>query len=416
MQEYKVFDTTYDTRLYIHNDTEVQFINHEATVPASVAYHMSRSMGNGDFVMEQKFVPFNRDSWTKDKRLIWGGNFSTANGFGMVAENTVKELIKMGVNVQTYGGLSGNPLSGSEHVDPLVQQAIGHDINPDCLEIQHVQPPAFKNAIVERRWMYTMFETTHTPKSWIKMLNNAERIIVPSSWLVDSWKEQGVTKPIDVVGHGIDPEVFYYLDRPIRDTYTFVHYCQLSSRKGTDLVAKAFVEEFANETDARLVVKNTYPFFPIPYHLPWTTYISATYSKEQMREFLFEADCMVFPTRGEGFGLPPFEAMATGLPTIVTNWGGCADYIDTSDTLPINYKMGRAIEFDHIYDKFWDVGEDAGEWAEPDIDHLKAQMRWAYEHREEAKAMGKRAAERIAKDWTWKAQIKKLYNIIDTNI
>lgn len=415
MQNYRVFDQSYDSRLYMHNDTEVQFTNHEAEVPASVAYHMSRTPSYEEFVMDKKLIPYNKDSWIKEKRVIWGGNVSTANGFGMVAENTIKELLKLGANVQTWGGLSGNQISGSENVDPLVLKAIGHDINPDCIEVQHLQPPAFKDTIVERKWIYTMFETTHTPKSWIPYLNKAERIIVPSSWLVQSWKDQGVTKPIHVVGHGIDPEVYYYMDRPVRDTYTFVHYGQLSTRKGTDLVAKAFAEEFANETDARLIVKNTYPFFPIPYNIPWTEYISATYTKDEMREFLFNTDCMVFPTRGEGFGLPPFEAMATGLPTIVTNWGGSADYIDTDDTLALNYKMGRAYEFDHIYDKFWAEGENAGDWAEPDIAHLKSQMRWAYEHREEAKAMGKKAAERIARDWTWAVQIKKLYDIIDQN-
>lgn len=416
MDTYRIFDKQYDSRLYVHNDKEYQFTNHEATVPAFVAYHMARTQLEDEFIIEPKVTSFNKESWTKDKRLIWGGNFSSANGFGMVAENTTRELIKLGVKVQTWGGLSGNPVSGSEHVDPLVQQAIGNDIEPDCLEIQHVQPPAFKPTVTERRWMYTMFETTHTPYSWIKKLNEAERVIVPSSWLVNSWKEQGVTVPIDVVGHGIDPEVYYYLDRPIRETYNFLHYCQLSSRKGTDLVAKAFIEEFKPDEDVRLTLKNTYPFFPVPYNLQNVTYIAATYSKEQMREMLFEADCMVFPTRGEGFGLPSFETMATGLPTIVTNWGGCADYVDKEDTLLLDYKMSRSYEFDHIYDKFWEEGENAGEWAEPDLEQVKAQMRWAFNNREKAKAMGKKAAERIARDWTWQVKIKELYNIIDKNI
>lgn len=414
--QYRVFDTQYQQRLYLHGDVEVQFHNREAVVEEVEAYHMARTMKNDEFILEKKIVPFRPESWTKEKRIIWGANFSTANGFGMVAENTVKELMKLGCDVRTWGGLSGNPLSGAEFVDPLVQTALFKVPLPDCIEIQHQQPPAFKNSVVERKWIYTMFETTHTPNSWIKMLNNIERIIVPSSWLVEAWRAQGVTRPIDVVGHGIDPTHLYYLERPERETFTFLHYGQLSMRKGSDLVARAFVREFKGADDVKLIVKNTFPYFPFALGVKNIEYIHATYSKEKLRALLQRADCFVFPTRGEGFGLPAFEAMATGLPTIVTNWSGPADYADADDTLLLDYSMKPSKEFDLIYEKFYEPGEDSGTWAEPSLEDLQAKMRWAYEHRAEAKAMGKRAAERIAKDWTWEKKIKGLYDIIDSSI
>lgn len=42
----------------------------------------------------------------------------------------------------------------------------------------------------------------------------------------------------------------------------------------------------------------------------------------QMPSLYKSADCFVLPTHGEGWGLPTMEAMAMGLPTITTNWGG----------------------------------------------------------------------------------------------
>lgn len=42
----------------------------------------------------------------------------------------------------------------------------------------------------------------------------------------------------------------------------------------------------------------------------------------EMPNLYKSADCFVLPTHGEGWGLPTMEAMAMGLPTITTNWGG----------------------------------------------------------------------------------------------
>jgi glycosyltransferase involved in cell wall biosynthesis len=46
-------------------------------------------------------------------------------------------------------------------------------------------------------------------------------------------------------------------------------------------------------------------------------------------------DCFVLPTRGEGWGLPIFEAMAMGLPVIATNWSGQVDFMNENNAFPI---------------------------------------------------------------------------------
>ena len=46
------------------------------------------------------------------------------------------------------------------------------------------------------------------------------------------------------------------------------------------------------------------------------------------------------------------------------------------------------------------------------LDEIKSYMRWAFEHRNEAKAMGKKASDRIQKDWTWSKAVDKLVKII----
>ena len=171
--------------------------------------------------------------------------------------------------------------------------------------------------------------------------------------------------------------------------------------------------EFRGQEDVKLVLKNTLPFFPVPLNIPNVTYISATYDREQMRQMLLDADCFVFPTRGEGFGLTPLEAMATGSPSIVTGWSGVTEFIDKKDTLILKYQLVRSHDFDSIYKDYYQPGEDSGYWAEADFEDLKAKMRWAYEHQKEAKEMGKRAAQRIAHEWTWSQKVDDLIRIIN---
>ncbi|GJP65463.1 hypothetical protein CLOP_g22336 [Closterium sp. NIES-67] len=51
------------------------------------------------------------------------------------------------------------------------------------------------------------------------------------------------------------------------------------------------------------------------------------------------ADCFVLPTRGEGWGRPIVEAMASGLPVIATNWSGITEYLTEENgyPLPVDY-------------------------------------------------------------------------------
>lgn len=65
-----------------------------------------------------------------------------------------------------------------------------------------------------------------------------------------------------------------------------------------------------------------------------------------LKQYFAHADCFVFPSLYEGFGLPPLEAMACGCPTLVSNiaslpevCGDAALYCDPYDTEDIRAKI-----------------------------------------------------------------------------
>eukprot|EP00434_Breviolum_minutum_P026752 symbB.v1.2.023644.t3/scaffold2178.1/size86794/7 len=55
---------------------------------------------------------------------------------------------------------------------------------------------------------------------------------------------------------------------------------------------------------------------------------------------LFKAvDGFILPTHGEGWGLPLIEAMASGIPTISTGWGGQMDFMNDENSWPVSYDL-----------------------------------------------------------------------------
>src|SRR5690606_16017389 len=84
-----------------------------------------------------------------------------------------------------------------------------------------------------------------------------------------------------------------------------------------------------------------------------------------------QADCLVFPSKGEGWGLPPREAVALGIPAIVPRHTGLEAGIECWATVILSkFEMETSI---------------AGTWQACDWQEVADAMTWCYEHQEEAR-------------------------------
>lgn len=254
---------------------------------------------------------------------------------------------------------------------------------------------------------YTMWEHPAVPRAQIERINATEGLASPCQWCDAIYEKRGATVPRFVVPLGIDPVAYAPICRPQRDTFTFLwlgmssgHIRQLhdgrqviGDRKRGWLVRQAF-EELELGKDARLVLK-TLPW-PTAFRCSYRTRSGATISEigswmseQELRQLYAEADVFVWPTWGEGFGLPPLEAAATGMPVILPNYSGMADFFDPSWCLELPHTLGR----------IWSTRNYVG--ARVRMDDLKAQMVWAYEHRNRMREMGREAARCVHAAWTW---------------
>jgi glycosyltransferase involved in cell wall biosynthesis len=256
---------------------------------------------------------------------------------------------------------------------------------------------------------YTMFEATRLPKEYIKVIPHmAHRVIVPTAWGKSVFEESGVTVPVEVVPLGIDPADYYPLERKRADgrPYTFAWSGTPDMRKGWDVAYRAFRRAFGDRDDVRLRLHfRRLPKDGISFRDNNVEVLHGSFPLPEMREFYRRADCFVFPSRGEGWGMPPREAAATGLPVITTDWSGLRQDI-ASWAYPLDVKELVPAEYGH-----WDAGQ-VGLWAQPDEDHLIALMRSCVDRRDEAAAFGQGASRWLLANNTWERTARGIMTIV----
>jgi glycosyltransferase involved in cell wall biosynthesis len=122
----------------------------------------------------------------------------------------------------------------------------------------------------------------------------------------------------------------------------------------------------------------------------------------EMASLYNKADCLVYPTNGEGFGLIPFQGMATGIPTIVTNATSCTDFAHYGFPVEAYEVPGKGI---HL-----------GQWYEPDPESLRSQMNFVFSNFDKAKEHAIQSARILHNTSTWDHVASNMLNILGNKI
>jgi glycosyltransferase involved in cell wall biosynthesis len=173
--------------------------------------------------------------------------------------------------------------------------------------------------------------------------NDCEEVWTANHWGAQSMINSGVPEDkIYVYEHGIDPELYKEFLRGGRDKIRFLHIDSGSPRKRSDLVEKAFNSIYYKYKDQ---IELTLKYTHAPHSgkdwsdknvlanqgdwiHPGIRHIKETLSDKEMTELINYHDVLVYPTEGEGFGMIPLEAMATGMPAISTHeWCSYSKYL-----------------------------------------------------------------------------------------
>lgn len=262
----------------------------------------------------------------------------------------------------------------------------------------------------ERLIASTMSESTRVSREWVDALNERfERVIVPCPGLVDIYRDSGVQIPIHCIPLGVDlnaPNLAHR--RPYPTEFTFLTYSLGDMRKGAELAMFAFKRLFDGRAGCKLIIKardgwdNTWL---AGLDEPNITVIGGERPEAEWWATLKGAQCLLFPSRGEGFGLPPREAVLTGMPVIATQWLGMWDADKWGYPIPV--KEMRVAQFDLI-----DANEEGALWAEPDAAALERHMLYVYEHYRHALLHARRGRIYLLEQFTWKKCARQIMRLI----
>ncbi|MBA3954048.1 glycosyltransferase [Candidatus Dependentiae bacterium] len=179
------------------------------------------------------------------------------------------------------------------------------------------------------RIAYIMFEADPIPPQWIPILNNDfDVVVVTDTFCKDLFIKSGIKTPVFTLPHGAYLEDF--LKKEVRktpgDIFRFGVSAGFNYRKNLALILEAFAQEFGNNPKVQLILhgraggscKNLHERVK-QLNLTNVEIINETYTHKQYVDFITSLDCYVLLSRGEGFSVSPREALAAGIPCILSN-------------------------------------------------------------------------------------------------
>lgn len=261
---------------------------------------------------------------------------------------------------------------------------------------------------------YNVWEITRQPNKFFQQWKKCLQLWVPTEWQKQCTIEQGCDERlVKIVPEGVDGEVFFPGEPELKlrhyddNRFKFLIFGRWDYRKSTTEKIRAFLNTFKRSEPVDLIISVDNPF---PADGLKTT-------EERLRKYRFIDDrikilhfpsrneyishlksghCFLSCARAEGWNLPLIEAIASGIPTICSDYGAQLDFAKNVSHM-VNIK-------DHLPPKEVFMQKDQqleGTYAEPDFEHLGHVMRDVYENYKDYKVKALADSKIIRNKFSW---------------
>lgn len=329
--------------------------------------------------------------------------FNPLDGYGLYGIETVKALIQLGAAVT-----------------PLQFNSVFNDwrFMPD--ELKPYQPYDWSRLTIQllpadafrryqgRQWGYTMWEDDSIPRDWPALIQSTvERLIAPCEFYAQVFHDAGVKVPIHVIPGGVNPHTDMVLpDRSGTRPFTFLVLGDRGLRKGLEPVLNALRTPYWWGKDIRLIIKTRPGAGGNDFRIVRMVEPRAEFWEEDvpsMAQVFAEADCYLYPSYGDGWGMTPRRAIMHGVPTIAPRHTGVQVGID-------HWATGILETFSRPFSNY---AHDQAKWFKPDVEELAESMRWVYESYQDARQQALQGRAWLSTHQPWECTARGILNLME---
>lgn len=321
------------------------------------------------------------------------GNIVYADGLGRIAINLI-EYLHNKLNLSFVATRPSNfkdvPISVKKIATKPVKKIGKVSILFDLLWEKNITPANFvPNSKI--KIAYSMLQTTSIPKEWVLILNNKfDAVVVPDGYYVTVYKSAGVKIPIFILPLGLNLENFYL--RPNKSgkssVFTFGISAGLFHHKNQELLIDAFIAEFGSNQNIRLRLHTRGGDSKLRERIvnkiqmekaSSIEFVDRVLNDKEYIDFMYSLDCYVLLSKGEGFSQTPREALALGIPCILSNNTAQTTICNTGLVYPVNSNIAEKAD----YSNFFGEGNNCGFHFNCNLADVRVALRTVYENYEQ---------------------------------
>ena len=358
--------------------------------------------------------------------IRWEGSQFVHHSLALVNRELCAGLAKRGHDLSIIPFEPDQFGPGTDSDLQIIQQLTNAPLEGACqIHVRHQWPPNLTPP-KEGRWIVAQpWEFGSPPKEWMPAFRDqVDELWAYTKYVRDMYVRAGVPEDrVHVVPLGVDcdkfrPGLASLPSLPEKRGVRFLYVGGSIARKGFDVLLDAWQKAFGPDDPVELLIKDmggktsykgqTGERFVRQIQesgrFARIHYVNDDLAPSDLPALYASGDVLVHPYRGEGFGLPIAEAMACGLPVIVTAGGAADDFCGAAEAWKIPAERvvlpGGKVDRMETVEPAW--------WLEPSEEALVAALREAASDSVARRMKGEAARKRIAENFTWERSVERV--------